>query len=157
MGYADTQKLHDFRSLRGVAPGGRREEVLRLVLAVTLDGGMAAWCLGCDRDVAVSRWPSTVYRVLAQAAFQSEATWRRCAVLVEQTLYEQLRVYGSRTAAELAELFLEGRETMSGEELAAALWCLIRQRCPSHDLIVERLGDELGVVAAQRLSRRAAD
>lgn len=157
MGYADTQKLHDFRSLRASAPMGSRVEVLRLILAITLDDRMAAWCLGQGRDVAISRWPSTVYRVLAQAALESESTWRRCSVLVEQTLYEQLRACASRTPAELTELFLEGRETLSGQELAATLWCLIRCRSPSHDLIAERLGDELGVVAAQRLTRRSAE
>ena len=127
-----------------------------MVLAVTLDGEMASWCLGHPRDTAISRWPSTVYRVLARSAFNSPATWRRCALLVERTLYEELRVYESRPPAELAELFLEGRETLSGEELAAALWCLIRDRSSSHNLIVERLGHELEVVAAQRLGGRAA-
>lgn len=156
MGYADAQKLHDLRSFRRSADGPGREEVLRTVLAITLDGATAAWCLGCPKDAPISRWPSTVYRVLAQTAFQSSAVWRRCAVLVEQTLYEPMRVYESRAAAELAELFIEGRESLSGDELAAVLWCLIRRRCPSYDLIAERLGHELEVVAAQRLGGRAA-
>ena len=59
--------------------------------------------------------------------------------------------YAAHSPAELAEVFLEGRDSLSGDELAALLWCLLRQRSRSNDLIAERLGLELEVVAARRL------
>jgi hypothetical protein len=151
MGYAQLQKFHDLKSLRSSDANGGRLEVLRIVLATALDVETAAWCLGCPNDAPVVRWPSTLYRVLAQAALHSERTWRRCGLLLDRTLHEPLQGYEKRPAAELAELFVEGRQSLAGDELAAVLWCLIRRRCRSHDLIAERLGLELEVVAAQRL------
>lgn len=155
MGYADSRKLHDLRRLRNPNEKAGREEVLRTVLAIALEHELAAWCLGCP-EAAVARWPSTVYRVLAQAALRSPSVWRRCARLLDQTLHEPLRDYATRNPAELTELFIEGRDSLTGEELAALLWCLVRERCSSHDLIAERLGLELEVVAAQRLGGRSA-
>ena len=155
MGYADLKKLHDHRSLQAHDPGAGRDEVLRIVLAIALDVETAAWCLGCPAEAPVVRWPSTLYRVLAQAALRSERVWQRCCLLLDRTLHEPLRAYEKRSAAELAELFLEGRESLAGDELAAALWCLIRRRCRSHDLVAERLCLELEVVAAQRLRSTA--
>lgn len=98
------------------------------------------------------RWPSTLYRILAHAALDSPEVWRRCARLLDRRLCEATLPYADRSAAELAAVFLEGRESLAGDELAAVLWCLIRRRCPSHDLVAERLSRELQVVAARRLS-----
>ena len=151
MGYADVQKLHDFKSLRNSSVGAGRDEVLRTVLAIALDPEMASWCLGCVNDAPIMRWPSSLYRVLSRAAFQSPRVWRRCALLLDRTLHEALLPYEGRSAADLVELFLDGRGSLSGDELAALLWCLLRERCHAHDLLAERLGLELQVVAAQRL------
>ena len=154
MGYAQIRKLHDLRLLQtsGARPG--REEILRIVLAIALEHDLAAWCLGAP-SATVERWPSTVYRVLAHAALRSPSVWRRCARLLDQTLHEPLDEYASRAPAELVELFVEGRDSLTGHELAAVLWCLLRERCRSHDVIAERLGSELQVVAAKRLSGRS--
>ena len=151
MGYADVQKLHDIQSLRGTVVGVGRDEVLRMVLAIVLDQETAAWCLGLVADAPVTRWPSTLYRVLARTALESSAVWGRCALILDRTLHDAVLPYAERSAAELAEVFLEGRESLSGDELAAVLWCLIRRRCHSHDLVAERLSVELEVVAARRL------
>lgn len=152
MGYAEVQKLHDLRSLRQDTGGRGRSEVLRMVLAVAVDQETAAWCIGCKAPTPIARWPSTLYRIVAHAALGSPRVWRRCALILDRTLHEAVESYADRSAAELAEAFLEGRESLTGEELAALLWCLIRRRCPSHDLVAERLGLELEVVAARRLS-----
>ncbi len=151
MGYAEAQKINDFRSLGFSASNRGRSEVLRIVLAIALDAEMATWCLGGARSAPVVRWPSTLYQVVARAAAESASVWRRCALLLERSLHDALASYEGHSPADLAELFAEGRESLAGEELAALLWCLVRERCPSHDLIAERLGRELETIAAQRL------
>jgi len=153
MAYADVKKLHHIRSLQDQTSVAGREEVLRLVLAIVLDAETATWCLGCPADAPIALWPSTLYRLVARAALESPTIWRRCALLVDRTLHDAVLPYAERSAAELAEVFLEGRETLRGDELAALLWCLIRDRCGSHDLVAERLSLELEVVAARRLRR----
>ena len=151
MSYADVQKLHDLRTLQPGGGGAPRSEVMRMVLAVALDRVTAAWCLGSLSEPAIARWPSTVYGVLAEAAISSPEVWRRCALVLDRCLHEVMATYAHRSAADLAEAFSEGRESLPGEELAGLLWCLIRRRCCSHDLVAKRLSRELEVVAAQRL------
>jgi hypothetical protein len=151
MTYAVPKKLHDVSVLRKDASATGRDEALRVVLVITLDPVTAAWCLGCPSDAPVTRWPSTLYRVLAQTALESPAVWRRCSLLLDRALHDSVVRYSEHPAVDLAEVFLEGREALSGDELAALLWCLIRRRCRSHDLIAERLSHELEVVAARRL------
>lgn len=151
MTYAHAKKLHDVGVLPRDTSSMGGEEALRTVLVIALDPTSAAWCLGRPTDAPVARWPSTLYRVLARAALESPAVWRRCSLLLDRVLHDSLARYAGHTAADLAELFLEGREALSGNELAALLWCLIRRRCRSHDLIAERLSLELEVVAARRL------
>lgn len=151
MGYADVRKLHDIKSLQRSTVGADRDEVLRMVLSIVLDPETAAWCLGQPACSPVTRWPSTIYRLLARAALESPRVWRRCALVLDRALHEATLPYAERSAVELAEVFLEGRESLSGDELAAVLWCLIRRRCHSHDLVAERLSLELEVVAARRL------
>ena len=145
------QKAHYISTLRLHPEGSRREEVLRMVLAVALDPQTAAWCAGCQTGAPVNRWPSTLYRLLARTALESASVWQRCAIVLDHTLSHALESYANRSPAELAELFLDGRDSLTGDELAALLWCLIRRRSVSHDLVAERLGLELEVVAAQRL------
>jgi hypothetical protein len=151
MTYAQAKKLHDVGILRRDATSTGADEALRTVLVIALDPDSAAWCLGWATDAPVARWPSTLYRILAQAALESPPVWRRCALLLDRALHDSVARYAEHTAADLAEVFLEGREALSGDELAALLWCLIRRRCRSHDLIAERLSLELEVVAARRL------
>ena len=147
----NTQKLHHIQPLHHPPGTARREEVLRLVLAIVLDTQTAAWCLGMPADAPIQRWPSSLYRLLARAALESPTVWNRCALLVDQTLHDAVLPYADRPAVELAELFVEGREYLSGDELAGLLWCLLRRRCRSHDLLAGRLSLELQVVAARRL------
>lgn len=151
MGYAEVQNLYDFKCLRFSPSKQGRTEVLRIVLAIALDAEMATWCLGGARSVPVARWPSTLYQVVARAALESASVWRRCALLLDRSLHDALASYEGHAPSDLAELFAEGRESLAGEELAALLWCLVRERCPSRDLIAERLGRELETIAAQRL------
>jgi hypothetical protein len=151
MSYAEAKKLHNISGLRRDIVSGGRDEVLRAVMVIALDLETASWCLGCATGAPVSRWPSTLYRVLARTALESPAVWRRCALILDRTLHDAVVRYAEHSAADLAELFLEGRESLTGEELAALLWCLIRRRCHSHDLVAQRLGLELEVVAGRRL------
>jgi hypothetical protein len=148
MSYAEVIKLHDIKLLGGHVNDAAREEALRILLAIVLDSASAAWCLGLSTDAPVVRWPSSLYQLLARAALESSAVWRRCSLLLDRTLHDAVRC-----PAELVELFLEGRDSLSGDELAALLWCLIRRQSPSHDIIAERMSLELGVVAARRLHR----
>jgi hypothetical protein len=151
MSYAEALKLHDINALRDKVAGTGRDEVLRLVLAIVLDPESAVWCLGLPTDAAIERWPSSLYRVLARTALESSPVWRRCSLLLDRTLHDAVLPYADRSAAELAEVFLDGRDSLGGEELAALLWCLIRRRSGSDDLIAERLSLELEMVAARRL------
>ena len=151
MGYAEVQKRYDFKYLRFSPSNQGRAEALRIVLAIALDAEMATWCLGGARSGAVARWPSTLYQVVARAALESTSVWRRCALLLDRSLHDALASYEGQAPSDLAELFAEGRESLAGEELAALLWCLVRERCPSRDLIAERFGRELEGIAAQRL------
>ncbi len=128
-----------------------REEALCTILAIALDPETAAWCAGRSSAGSVHRWPSTLYRLLARAALESSAVWRRCATALDLALADALPSFVDRPAVELAELFVDGRESLTGHELAAVLWCLIRRRSVSHDLVAARLGLELQVVAARRL------
>lgn len=147
--------LNHLEPLEAGAPLGGRPESLRAVLAVVLDPDTAHWCLGGPADVQeapVLRWPSSLYGVLAHAALRSPAIWRRCALVVDRALHEELAPYTHRPAADLVHVFLEGRESLSGRELAAVLWCLVRRRCNAHDVLAERLGHELEIVAARRLA-----
>jgi hypothetical protein len=153
MSYAEVIKLHDIKLLGGHVNDAAREEALRILLAIVLDSASAAWCLGLSTDAPVVRWPSSLYQLLARAALESSAVWRRCSLLLDRTLHDAVHPYADRCPAELVELFLEGRDSLSGDELAALLWCLIRRQSPSHDIIAERMSLELGVVAARRLHR----
>ena len=126
-----------------------------MVLAIALDPQTAARCAGYDSNAPVTRWPSTLYRLLARAAIESPAVWSRCAIVLNHALADTLQSYDGRSPVDLAEVFLEGRDSLAGEELAALLWCLIRPRRRSHDLVAERLGLELEVVAARRLGEHS--
>jgi hypothetical protein len=151
MSYAEAQKLHDLKeSGDGVLAGGQAE-ALRIVLAIVLDYGTAAWCLGWQGSGPVTRWPSTLYRILGRSALRSPCVWQRCALVLDRALHDAVAQYESRSPAELAELFFEGRDTLNGNELAALLWCLIRRRSAPHDLVAGRLSLELEVVAARRM------
>lgn len=151
MSYLEVQKIHDLNGLRHGPGGSAPDEVLRMVLAITLDADLAAWCRGCRTEAPVVRWPSTLYRLLARAALESTVIWRRCALLLDRSLAAAMVPYAAHSPAELAEVFLEGRDSLGGDELAALLWSLLRQRSSSHNLVAERLGLELEVVAARRL------
>jgi len=152
---ATQQKYNDISALQRSGQCDRREEVLRMVLAIALDPETAAWCAGCSTGAPVNRWPSTLYRLLARTALESESVWQRCAFVLDHALGAVLQAYADRSPVELAELFLDGRESLAGDELAALLWCLIRRRSASYDLVAERLGLELQVVAARRLHESA--
>lgn len=151
MSYAEAKRLHDTRALRDQAGGGDRGELLRTILPIVLDPETAAWCLGRSCSPVTPRWPSSLYRTVAGTAVKSPEVWRRCALLLDRTLHQAVLSYGDRPAAELAELFHEGRESLGGAELAALLWCLIRRRSASDDLVAQRLSLELELVAARRL------
>lgn len=146
-----TSNHNDIRLLRDGEEGISREEILRTVLAIVLDVPTAAGCAGLTASAPVTRWPSTAYRLLARAAIGSPHVWRRCALALDHALAGSIAQYEHHAPAELVNTFLEGRESLSGNELATLLWCLIRKRSPGCDLVAERLGLELEVVAARRL------
>jgi len=156
MSYAEVQKLHKIRSLAPNFGLDSREEVLRLILAIAMSHDTAAWCMGHRSDTPVSRWPSTLYRVLARAALRSAEVWWRTSIVLDRTLHAAVLPYLSRSAAEVAEAFSEGRDSLDGEELAGLLWCLLRRNDRADDLVAIRLSLELQTVAARRLRYRAS-
>ncbi|MEM8606581.1 MAG: hypothetical protein AAGF92_05725 [Myxococcota bacterium] len=143
----------DISTLRSEEVDVPREEILRTVLAITLDPTTAARCAGWPADAPVTRWPSTLYRLVARAAIGSPRVWRRCARAVDRALATMVAQYEHHADADLANAFVEGREFLSGDELAALLWCLIRKRSSVGDLSAERRGPELQIVAARRLNQ----
>jgi hypothetical protein len=151
MGYAEVQKLHEIKSLGPELGPPSREDVLRVILAIAIDHEAAAWCIGQPSDAPIARWPSTLYRVLARAALQSAEVWWRTSIVLDRALHDAVLPYRNRSAAEVAEAFSEGRDSLDGEELAGLLWCLLRRNSRTEDLVAERLSLELQVVAARRL------
>ena len=151
MSYSEACKLHDIKRLRGGSDPVGPEEVLRTIFVIVLDPETAAWCLGLHASGAVTRWPSTLYRVLARAALESPSVWNRCRRVLDRRLQTSVSAYTAHCPADLVEVFVDGRDSMDGNELAGLLWCLVRQRCSSHDLVAQRLSTELEVVAARRL------
>jgi hypothetical protein len=154
MGYADVQKLHEIKTLTPTLGLSSREEVLRLILAIAIDHETAAWCMGRSSEAPVARWPSTLYRVLARAATKSPEVWWRTSLALDKSLHEAVLPYRNRSAAEVAQAFAEGRDSLDGSELAGLLWCLLRRDSRIEDLVAERLRLELEVVAARHLRFR---
>ena len=151
MGYVEVQKLHEITSLTPDPGPGSREDVLRVIAAIALDHETARWCMGQPTDAAVVRWPSTLYRVLARAALRSPDVWWRTSIVLDRALHHAMLPYSRRSAAEVAEAFSLGRDSLDGEGLAALLWSLFRRNNRTDDLVAERLSLELQVVAARRL------
>jgi hypothetical protein len=124
---------------------------LRLVLMTVLDRRAAALAAGVDPEAALTLWPSSLCAVVAQAAVRSPQAWARCKVLVDGALGQYSSRFDQAPPVELLEHFSEAREVLSGQELAALLWSLIRRSGPLLDAVLSRLGAEVEVIAARRL------
>jgi hypothetical protein len=127
---------------------------LRVVFAAVIDRETAARCLGCDPDVAVALWPSSLYGLLAAAAARSPAVYCRCANAVATQLESALLRVNGLSPAELAKHFIEGRDVLSTEELAALVWALVERRERSLGFMVARLAAELEIAATRNGAAR---
>jgi hypothetical protein len=116
-----------------------------------LDRRTAALAAGGDPDAALSLWPSSLYTLVAHAAVRSPLAWERCARFVDRSLGDVTERFDRAAPVELLEHFSEAREALSGPELAALLWSLIRRSAPLLDAVLGRLGAEVEVIAARRL------
>lgn len=138
----------DRRGARGANP-----RALRLVLVVALDCRSVAECLGLA-PLAPRLWPSTLYAWLAETAATSPAVWDRCARELDQSLARWLPAYGDAAPAAIAEaLVARDGTSMGGEEIAAALWALVRRRDPSLERVIDRLAREAEVLVARTCLR----
>lgn len=118
---------------------------LRLLLAVTLDRGMVSACLGSAHvDERDALWPSTLYAWAAETAARSACVWQRCARALDDALAPCLPSYESASVAQIAETLTlrEASAALTGHEIAAALWAVVRRRDPSLQRVVERLTAE---------------
>lgn len=122
---------------------------LRVVFATVLERETAAACLGCDLDVAVALWPSSLYGLLASAATHSRVVFCRCSRFVNARLGNVAAVFECSSPADIVERFVQGREVLSTLELAALLWVLVSRRETHLGFIVARLGAELELAAAR--------
>lgn len=138
----------DRRGARGANP-----RALRLVVVVALDCRSVAECLGLA-PLATPLWPSTLYAWLAETAATSPAVWDRCARELDRSLARWLPAYGDAAPAAIAEALVARDGTcMGGEEVAAALWALVRRRDRSLDLLLDRLTCEAEVLVARTCLR----
>lgn len=136
----------------GEAPRGEGSIwALRLVLMTVLDRETASLAAGGDPDAALTLWPSSLYTIVAHAAVRSPVAWERCARFVDRSLGDVSVRFDRAAPVELLEHFSEAREVLSGPELAALLWSLIRRSGPLLDAVLGRLGAEVEVIAARRL------
>ncbi|MCG8554674.1 MAG: hypothetical protein MJD61_05200 [Proteobacteria bacterium] len=124
-------------------------DVLRVVLTVALDRAAAARCLGLSAEQAETLWSSSLYQLLALRASRSSIVWRRCARALDRWLERVRRQHGRSLSLE--RMLGEDRKLLSGTELAALLWALVRQQSPASDLLARRLGAELETLAERRL------
>lgn len=133
---------------------------LRLVLVTALDRETAARCTGIDPESALSLYPSSLYTLLAVAATRSPFVWQRCAGLVDRSLGDTAGQFDRATPAALLQIVAEGRELLTGRELAGLLWSLIRRWEPDVEPalgpVIIRLSAELEVAARRFASPRAA-
>lgn len=138
---------------RSRAPRGEPLEVsaraLRVVLVLALDRASVASCLGAGRAEGHEVWPSTLYAWAAEAAARSPRVWERCARAIDAALGGWVSPYEDASAARIAELLRLGDAAMTGEEIAAALWTLVRRREPGLARITERLAGEVEVQLAR--------
>ncbi len=132
------------------------EGALRLVIATCLSRDATLACLSSTRESAVNLWPSTLPAVVARAALRCPVLWYRVREALDASLQDEVRSFKDCPPAELASIFLEGRELFSGTELAGLLWTLLRDRNPVAEPIVRRLGLELELVAARPRSEDSA-
>lgn len=126
-----------------------RERALRLVLAVALDCGAVAECLG--RPTPTDLWPSTLYAWAAAAAVRSSIVWRRCARALDVALAPWLGPYQDASAAAIVGV-LSARDAataMTRHEIAAALWAIVRR----HDPALARTSARLAMEAELLLVR----
>lgn len=127
-----------------------RQDALRAVLASTVDRNSAALYLG-NRD-AVSLWPASLYGQLAEAALASRRVWSLCQRHVDAALAPLGHQFDHKSPSELGNLFTQGRDVLTGIELAALLWTLLKRDEPALDKVTGRLQAEFEIVALQRLT-----
>lgn len=122
---------------------------LRVVAVVAMDCRSAGECLGVA-PLAAPLWPSTLYAWLAETAATSPTVWDRCARRLDDSLGRWLAPYVGASPEVIARALCErGGTTMSGQEIAAALWALVRRRDRAMDAIIDRLAREAEVSIAR--------
>ena len=103
-----------------------------------------------DTD-AVTLWPSSLYRVVAEAAVHSPAVLLRCARAVHRRLGPFIERYSRDSVSDLVDLVTAYRDVLSGPELAAILWSVLSRDRPAHRQVTRRLSAEISHIAGRRL------
>jgi hypothetical protein len=75
---------------------------------------------------------------------------------VEASLARLGQRFDGKSPSELGYLFTQGRDVLSGGELVALLWTLLKRNQPALDKVTERLQAEFEIVALQRLASNPA-
>ncbi len=125
-------------------------EALRFVFAAVLEREVAAACMDLDVDAAVALWPSSLYGMLAASALRSPVVWRRCSLLVDARFGDTVSRLERSAPTTLVQLFVDGRDILSAQELAGLVWVFLRRRDADLGFITARLGAEMAVLAACR-------
>jgi hypothetical protein len=122
---------------------------LKLVLAASLERPVVQACLGVEAEAVF--WSSTLYACAAQLAAHSGLVWSRLAWQLDRRLAPWLHDYASRTPLERVAALShpELAQSLSAEELAAAVWATLREREPRRGALDVLLGE------AERLLRLA--
>lgn len=124
-----------------------------MVAVVAMDCRSASECLGVA-PLAAPLWPSTLYAWAAETAATSPIVWERCARRLDESLGRWLLPYVDTSPEAIARvLCARGDTSMGGQEIAAALWALVRRRDRALDAIIERLAREAEVSIARTCLR----
>jgi len=138
-----------------VAPAIAR--ALRVVLVLALDRAAVSACLGSARLREGPVWPSTLYAWAAETAARSPLVWCRCAAALDDALAPWLATYERAPVARITEVLSprESAAALTGQEIAAALWALVRRREPGLVLVTERLTSEAELLIAKACVERS--
>lgn len=134
------------------SPPNRR--ALRLVTVVALDRARVADCLDVGTE-PLGLWPSSLYGWLAESAARSPVVWDRCRAAVDDALAPWVAPFRQASVAEITQALTARDGAMGGEEIAAALWSLVRRRDPALDSLVERLAEEAEILVTRAHLHRA--
>jgi hypothetical protein len=107
-------------------PTSTREEMLSTVLALVMTREEAAELMGERFETPVGLWPSSLFRLAASEALRRPSVWRRCEARLTRTLGDG-GAWSQLDDASLLDALHRAGRCMGSQELAAALWLVVRR------------------------------